>query len=147
MFKFPTKEGENKMGDITLFEPGEYNFTVRSVEDKVSKSGNDMLKVALIFKQGDGVSFVDDYLVAIPSQVHKMKSFLECIGMGHIFDSGEMELEWLVGKTGNACLEQDSYVGRDGETKHKNVIAQYVQSKKDLSEDEKLFDDDMDIPF
>jgi hypothetical protein len=100
---------------------GEHLFEVTNAEEKESKSsGNDMIEVALKFKDGPTVY---DYLIpGVAESEWKIVNFLSSIGED-VKPGVPVDLvpDRLIGRRGIAILYTDTYQG-----KKKNKVADYV---------------------
>ncbi|MGA8655660.1 MAG: hypothetical protein WB586_05875 [Chthoniobacterales bacterium] len=100
---------------------GEHPFEVSNAEEKESKSsGNDMIEVALKFKDGPTVY---DYLIpGVAESEWKIVNFLSSIGED-VKPGVPVDLvpDRLIGRRGIAILYTDTYQG-----KKKNKVADYV---------------------
>lgn len=117
-------------------KPGECTFEVKKAESKTSKSGNEMIKLDLVVKDGEGGSdYVFDYLVAGEHRMCKWKiaRFCESTKLLEELEKGELPSYECIGTTGSCVVanEQDnSYINAEGfsvDPDPKNVIKEYLK--------------------
>lgn len=130
-----------------LLPDGIYPFTVKDFEQKISKSGNEMLQVRLgvIDKDGSERNIID-YLVATDQMMFKLKHFCDTIGFEKEYAKGQFEPSKCVGRSGKATIGiQKGGAKMDGSGYYadKNNIKDYVKSdeKQKLPADVDLNDD------
>lgn len=116
-----SEEQAEKAARGFLLKPGECEFEVRTAEDQTSSSGNPMIKLTLDVWDADGKqAVVFDYLLdAMP---HKVRHFAYAVGMGHIYEEGDIPAEACVGKGGRLQIRTKQQRGYEP----KNDVADYV---------------------
>lgn len=94
---------EEEVSNFTVPE-GVYDFEIVNAIDTVSKSsGNDMIKLMINFYDNEGkLKSIDDYL--LESMAYKLRHAAEACGLLKKYESGELEAEDFVGKTGKFKL-------------------------------------------
>jgi hypothetical protein len=104
-----------------LFPAGKYPFEVIKSEDKVSKSGNEMLALQLkVYGEGERVTTVFEYLMA--SNQQRLNQFCTFTGLQAKYEAGELEAADCVGRDGWVCIKvQPAKDGYDP----KNVVNYY----------------------
>lgn len=117
----PKTEDEVKRGN--LLRPGECDFTVRDATDEVSDKGNEMIKLMLeVWDQDGEKAVVFDYL--LEAMAHKLRHFCYAVGLGHIYEAGELTADHCIGKGGRLLIRNE----QDKLKKYppKNGVADYV---------------------
>jgi len=113
----------NRNSDI--WPRGNYDFEVMAVEEKVSKSGNEMIELRLKVYDATGNSqTIWDYL--LDNIAYKIAHACEAMGLSDQYAVGELHAEDFIGKTGTLVLyikkAQNGYP-------EKNAVADYVKSR------------------
>lgn len=104
---------------------GDYEATIKSVEAKTSKSGNEMEVVTLTVYHPEGKEqTVWDYIVN-PATVFKIKKIAKALGFSAEFEAGTFQVSDCVGA--NMLLTLD--VEEDAEYGDKNKIKNYQPSR------------------
>lgn len=104
-----------------LFPKGIYPFVVLTAEDKISKSGNEMIALKLDVFHGERSRWVNDYL--LPSLEFKLAHFAETAGLKDKYESGELTAEDCVGRSGHVRIDIEPATA---EFKAKNVVKDYI---------------------
>jgi len=149
--KFAPKSAEELALD-GLFPAGKYPFEVIKSEDKVSKSGNEMLALSLkVYGERDRVTTVFEYLMA--SNQHRLNQFCTFTGLQAKYEAGELEAADCEGRQGWVCIKvQPAKDGYDP----KNVVNYYCPKPEGtvagapaarLAAAPKDLDSDQEIPF
>jgi len=115
---------EEELDFERLLPKGTYDFEVVKAEEKQSKKGNDMIAVNLKVFHGEGFQFVRDFLMEAMS--HKLRHFAETVGMINAYDTGQLDADSLVGRSGKARID----IEPAGEFPAKNVVKDYGEKKK-----------------
>lgn len=104
-----------------LLEPGEADVEVLTASEEVSDKGNAMikLKVKLYDSKGEQGT-IYDYLME--KMAYKLRHAAYAFGLGHKYESGELEAEDFLGKSGRCKIRIKQDQGYDP----KNEIADYV---------------------
>lgn len=131
---------------LNLLPEGEYDFLVENAEDKVSKSGNDMIKLNLAIWDNQNIKHVVfDYLLA--QLMYKVKHFADATGLQDKYESGGYLASDCLNKTGRCKI----VIQEDNNSSYppKNVIKDYMKGKEDSqlklgAKDEFI---DSDLPF
>ena len=76
-----------------LLQPkGEYDFKIAHAEEKISSSGNEMIKLEVTtYQQGRTVTTVFDYL--LEAMMFKLIHFCRYTGLEEKYESGELTAE------------------------------------------------------
>lgn len=122
-----TPKSEKQIAEEGLLPEGTYGFEVAKAEDKVSKSGNDMIEVNLrVFNTDGSFVFVRDYLMEKIS--YKLRHFAEAAGLLEKYESGEFTASDCEGRTGNVkiIIKKDT----TGQYPDKNEVRDYVVSEQ-----------------
>lgn len=120
---------------------GEHIAILKSVEEKVASSGNDMLSVKFEVTKGSSTgAIVYDNFVLTEKALWKLKGYLETVGMkadGKV----QIDLDKLLGK---ACIIQVKYEEYDG--KQRSTIDGYKKFASSDVEDEDDYEEDDETP-
>lgn len=150
MFRI-TPKTEDQIRTESLIDPGIYDFEVVKCEEKVSKSGNEMLKLTLrVWDMMGREHTVFDYLM--DSIAYKVKHFCDTVGLEEAYNAGGFKPEECQGRSGKAKIgiKED----KTGVYPPNNSVLDYVggakltlvkQIEKPKEDDIPGFDDD-DIP-
>ena len=94
-----TPKSQEEIDAENLLPKGEYDFEIIKAEDKVSKSGNEMIEINMkVFKPDGGFQFVRDYLME--KMAFKLRHFCESIGQLEEYNAGQLQASNLVGACG-----------------------------------------------
>jgi hypothetical protein len=130
---------------LNLLPEGEYDFFVKQAEDTVSKKGNEMIKLTLgILDSNNKEHMLFDYL--LESLAFKVKHFAEAVGLEDKYNAGCYVAEDCRNKSGRCYITRQE--AKDG-FQAKNNVSDYIRAS-DVSpkqNEEKKFDDSLDIPF
>lgn len=123
-----TPRTEKEIAEMNLWPAGVYSFQIATATDEVSKSGNEMIKLALNVYSAEGTcKVIYDYLLdAIP---HKLRHLCEACGLLDKYEQSTIYAQDFVDKTGDLKLviQKD----KTGQYPDKNAIADYVNTKKE----------------
>lgn len=116
-----TPRTEEEIKRSKLLAPGECDFEVRDAKDETSKSNNEMIHLILdVWDSNGDKALVHDYLLdAMP---HKVRHFCYAVGLGHVYENGELEADACIGKSGRCLIRSKQDRGYDP----KNDVADYV---------------------
>lgn len=119
-----TPKSEQEITRESLFEKGTYSFEVTKSENKVSKSGNSMIKLQLVIfaNESDLSKTVYDYIM--PSLAFKLRHFCKATGLLEKYEKGTLDAEDCEGKTGKCYvgIEEDE----SGKYMPKNTVKDYM---------------------
>jgi|DEB0MinimDraft_6_1074348.scaffolds.fasta_scaffold02419_12 hypothetical protein len=122
-----TPKKEEELG-FNVFPAGTYPFQVTSAEDKVSKSGNEMIELKLYASSSDGsTTVVRDWL--LEAMAAKLRHFCYGTGLGETYMNGSIDASFCQGVQGYVVLDRKPYTREDGTQGVKNVVKDYL--KKD----------------
>lgn len=121
--KFKAKS-EEEITRESLFEKGVYSFEVIKAENKVSKSGNDMIKVQLLVFSNNSESTKTVYDYLMEAMAFKLRHFCKATGLIEKYEQETLDAEDCEGKTGKCYLgiEED----KTGEYLPRNSVKDYV---------------------
>lgn len=138
----------NAIQNRALLPDGIYPFIVKDFEQKMSKSGNEMLQIRIgILDTDSSERNITDYLVATDQMMYKLKHFCDTIGFEKEYEKGLFEPAKCVGRSGKAIIGiQKGSAKQDGSGFYpdKNCIKDYVkgdEKKVDSKIDPDLNDD------
>lgn len=138
--RFPvlTDEELNK----PLYAPGTYWFTVKNMEEAVSKAGNSMIKIEITVFFENGPLAIYDYLLGTKEASWKISQFCKSIGREGLYKMGNIEPVDILGQRGKCEIH---YQENDGK-KYLRVKSYIIPEKNNETEtvEEKLDDE---IPF
>lgn len=95
--------------DFALIPAGDHRVRIANVEEKVSKSGNDMLKITLDVSGQGGKLFY--YLVFMPDNTTMTNTNLKRLWDSFGIESGNLNTHTWVGKVGAARVKHEDYNG------------------------------------
>lgn len=141
--KFTPKTDLELKEENSKFKPwpdGIYAFTVReqvvlgtrtlTTEERVSKSGNDMIVLVLeVFANDDEKSiFLEDYL--LESMAFKFKHAAEACGLLKQYESGEIKADDFIGKSGEVSLTIQKGQKKDDGSNYpdRNSVKDYIKA-------------------
>lgn len=135
-----TPKTEKELQEEKLLAPGIYDFEIESAEDKVSKSGNDMIVVTLKVYGNNRHVYVTDYLME--KMAFKLRHACDACGILKAYESGELTSDLFCGKTGKVKLKMEEA----GEYPAKNIVVDYVKHDTNAKLAAEVLKDDS-IPF
>ncbi len=144
-----TPKSEKQLNEEKLLPEGDYPFEISGAENATSKKGNPMIKITVrVYKPDGQFILVTDYLME--AMLYKLLHCCQACGLEEQYNTGLLEPEMFVGKTGMLKLKVDP----EGEYPAKNSIKDYIKDagKVTLPKDnlQKVLDntvEDDDIPF
>ena len=98
----------------SAWEDGIYPFTVVGATEGQSKKGNNMITLELDVHKGDQTREVKAWLVFMESMQWQVKAFYESINGLHVYESGQVDANKLIGKKGQCSLTSEEGKDRDG---------------------------------
>lgn len=118
---------EEQIAAAGLMQPGVYDFTIVSAEEKQSQSGNDMFALKLNVFDHDGTARVIlDWV--LPSFAKKYKHLHDACGLLDLYQSGETKPSDLAGKSGKASIAIGGpYTDKNGIERVNNRIDDYIK--------------------
>lgn len=128
-----TDEEIEAMKSIFLLPDADYEFTIKTAEEKMSKSNNPMFFVLLVIKDPATGSEkgIFDYLLSEGNMSFKLKYFCESIGILHEYEAGFVSEDMLIGQSGRAkIVTQKGAAKNDGTGENyadKNVVKEYLK--------------------
>lgn len=142
-----TPKTEAEVQEAGLLPAGEYSFEVLEAEDKISKSGNEMIALKLGIEHEESLRGVFDYLLTDERMQYKLRHFADAVGVLKDYERGEMKAEDLVGLSGKCKIViQPAKDGYDA----KNSVRDYVKRSNGAEPEPvtaKKTNMDDDIPF
>ena len=110
----PMTDEEIAASSNSAWEDGIYPFTVVGATEGQSKKGNDMITLELDIHKGGQTREVKAWLVFMESMQWQVKAFYESINGLHVYESGMVDANKLIGKKG--LCELNSEESKDRET-------------------------------
>jgi len=110
----PMTDEEIAASSNSAWEDGIYPFTVVGATEGQSKKGNDMITLELDIHKGGKTREVKAWLVFMESMQWQVKAFYESINGLHVYESGQVDANKLIGKKG--LCELNSEESKDRET-------------------------------
>ncbi len=140
----------NALQNRDLLADGIYPFTVKSIEQQESKSGNPMLKVRIgvMPKEGEERN-IFDYLVSTEQMMFKIKHFCETIGLEDKYTKGNFAPIDCLNRSGKVKIGvQKGGPKPDGSGffPDKNSVKDYVKLGEEVAKEAKVeeeFNDDI----
>lgn len=142
-----TPKTEEEVNAFSITPEGVYDFEIISAFDTTSKAGNDMIKLMINFYDKEGnLKSIDDYL--LEAMAYKLRHAAEACGLLKKYESGELEADDFVGKTGKFKLGISKGKAKpDGGTyPDKNDVKDYIVDTKAAKAKAAAAVDD-EIPF
>lgn len=145
-----TPKTAKEIAERSLMEAGTYNFEVVNAEDKISRSGNEMIKLSMNIFYGDRVRTMTDYL--LDKMDAKLRHFCEATGLLDKYESSTLMAHDCIGRSGHIriIIREDE----EGVYGPKNEVRDYVMERAKgktfvAPNDPKKTKDDSgdDIPF
>lgn len=132
---FDDEISDGEGNDIVLFEPGNYQFTVKSYErGKTKESGNNMVTVELEVTDGKKKSTIKDWIVLTNKTMWKIASFFRSIGLKKRGENIKMNWKESVGKSGMCTLSQDEKISKAGNSYKVNSIYSYLDPMEEVED-------------
>jgi hypothetical protein len=123
---------EKEIAEANLWPAGEYGFEIIEAVEKISKSGNDMIKLKLkVINNNNAFIFVDDYL--LENMAYKLRHCAEACGLLESYEKGELSANDMKDKTGTLKLKISK--DKTGQYADKNDVQDYVVEKKQSAHD------------
>jgi len=128
-----TPKTDKEIEEERLLPEGEYDFQISAGEDKVSKSGNEMIELLVRVYKPDGSGFilVNDYL--LESVLYKVSHAAKACGLETEYNNGNLHGDDFFGKTGK--LKLGIQKDKNGQYPDKNVIKDYIVSGEEKKSD------------
>jgi hypothetical protein len=115
-----TPKNEQEIAAEGLLPAGLYDFEVITAEEKVSKSGNDMIALELKVYDAEGrTRFVRDWL--LEAFLRKLMAFCKETNLRGAYEAGTLKAGDLVGKSGKVELA----IEEKGDFPAKNTVKTY----------------------
>jgi hypothetical protein len=132
--KFPYFSDEDIDKANQLIEPGEVEFTIKSVENAKSKAGNDQLIVDISLKDSRGSCIsLKDYIPFTINMAWKLKQFLESIGFEYS-ENKDYDLNTFYRKKGTCIIliKKEKY---NDQIFDRIKIVKYIKSDSFINDD------------
>jgi hypothetical protein len=140
MFTFEPWSEEQAMSEkqkpFALLPDGIYNFEVLEAKARTSGNGNPMIEMKLQVwdTETNQENRVFEYLLTTPFMRWKVKHFCDAVGLQSEYESGSLDPDLCVGKTGFAKISikrgEAKKAPYDGFYPDKNVVDDYVLDSK-----------------
>lgn len=120
------KSDEEIMSSL-YWKEGDYEFLVESAEDKISKSGNEMIKVLLRIYGKEGQSKeITDYL--LPQMAFKLKHFCKATGLLDKYNNDDLNASDCISRKGflQLGIEEERPNENGGFYPKKNFVKDYL---------------------
>ena len=151
-----TPMSEEEIQSMNLIPEGIYDFEVLKANQKVSKSGNEMIEMQLKVWDKEGKThLIYDYLVSTQNMTYKIKHFCDTVGLEKEYLAGTFNVEACEGLDGKAhiLIQNGQKNPAGGFYPNKNAVKDYVDNtcpnekkeEKESSNNEQNLNDD--IPF
>lgn len=109
-----------------LLPDGTYPFQISGAQEKVSKSGNEMIELTVrVFKPDGEFVIMTDYIME--KVAYKLRHASEACGLLHEYESGILVDQNFIGKEGYLKLKTQK--DPNGVYADKNVVSDYVVKK------------------
>ncbi|TAL08491.1 MAG: DUF669 domain-containing protein [Nitrospirae bacterium] len=119
---------EEEVQSIGLLTPGKYDVEVLDAQDRISKSGNEMIEMQLRVWGSDGkICILTDYL--LDAMAFKLRHFAEATGLIDKYNLGNLEAADCINKCAKAQITiqkgKEKEDGSGEKYRDKNVITDY----------------------
>jgi len=122
----PLSEKEADEQSSNLWSDGDYDFQVKSAEEKESSSGNDMFALEVwIFDSDGNRKMLFDYLVNAEKSAWKIRHFAASCGLLRSYENGTLEEGEMIDRVGRCTI--GTQAAKDGYPA-KNVIRGYIKA-------------------
>ena len=143
-----TPKTEQELQELSLLEPGIYQFQVTIASDETSKNGNDMIKLGLtVFDRRGNTHLMYDYL--LEAMAFKLRKFCAISGLLQKYNNGQLSAHDCVGKQGAVQLivQPGQPKSDGGNYPSKNSVKDYVESSTPVVPQSVLDSVEEDVPF
>ncbi len=122
--KSETQLEEERRKRMQLLIDGEADFVVKSALDKnAQKDGREMIEIQCECTDSAGTTkVIKDWLH--PAMEHKVRHFCYAVGLGSLYERGELAAEHVEGRGGRCMIRTDK--DKSGKYPDKNEIRDYV---------------------
>ena len=118
-----------------LFEPGNYDFTVKKFERaRTKESGNNMAVLDLEVTDGKKKTTIKDWLVLTNKSVWKIASYFRSVGLKKHGEKMRMKWKESVGLSGRCTLDQEERESKKGKTYTVNTIQAYLDPDEETED-------------
>ena len=117
---------DDELASENLLPDGTYNFEVMEAEEKLSKGGNEMIRLKLkVYDGSGGFKYVDDYL--LEAILYKVKHCMDACGLSAEYARGELDAKDMIGRSGQVKIisQQD----KEKNYPPRNAVKDYVIGK------------------
>lgn len=109
-----------------VFEPGDYDFTVKSFErGKAKDTGRNMAILDLEVTDGSKKSVVRDWIVLTNKTYWKAANYFRSVGMKKHGEDIKMDWKGSIGKTGRCTLIKEEKISKKGNPYDVNYVYNY----------------------
>lgn len=120
-------DGQSRQFDeIYVFEPGDYEFTVKNVERTVNDDGYNKVIVDLEVTDGEHTSVVKDYITLKSTVIWKIAQYFRSLGMKKHGENIKMDWKGSLGKKGMLTLLKEEKVSKQNNKYFKNSVRSYL---------------------
>lgn len=124
---YVTPRTEKEIAEMNLLPEGVYDFSVAKADEKISKSGNEMIELQLVIHRDDGsVTMMNDWL--LDSMARKIHNACKVMGLWTDYNNGKLDAQDFVGKTGKVSIKIEKDKG--GQYADRNAVKDYVVPKE-----------------
>lgn len=116
-----TPKTDEQLDAERMLPAGEYDFTVVSAVEKMSKSNNEMIELTLTIFSGVGERTMKDWL--LDKLAWKVKHFAYAVGVEAAYEAGGLDASTLVGRSGKVVIKQGK---ANGDFSARNEVKDYV---------------------
>jgi len=143
-----TPRTDKELKEMNIWQPGSYYFKIIEeiaigqnlyrTQEAVSKNGNEMIRLVLqVFNdEGHFITILDHLLDSV--MPHKLKHAAQACNLLDKYESGELNAEDFIGKTGKLSLGIDK--DKSGQYPDRNGVKDYIvlttQTEEGSLEDE-----------
>lgn len=120
-------DGQSRQFDeIYVFEPGDYEFTVKNVDRTVNDDGYNKVIVDLEVTDGEHTSIVKDFITLKSTVIWKIAQYFRSLGMKKHGENIKMDWKGSVGKKGMLTLLKEEAVSKQNNKYLRNSVKGYL---------------------
>lgn len=120
-------DGQNRQFDeIYVFEPGDYEFTVKNIDRTVNDDGYNRVIVDLEVTDGEHTSVVKDFITLKSTVIWKIAAYFRSLGMKKHGENIKMDWKGSIGKNGTLTLLKEERVSKKNTKYVINTVRTYL---------------------
>lgn len=124
--KVMTKEEADANASGPVWKSGTYDFEIHDASEEISKAGNEQIKLTVwIFDSNGERKTCFDYLGAAANVQWKVRQFAASVGLISQYESGELDVNEIVDRTGKLKLG----IQKSAEYGDQNKVIAYLEAE------------------